>query len=69
MKFPDMDQKSLIASLASEMSLEVAEETLLILQESQKYFLFELVVAVPRWMFSDPDLLQKVLFVNLRLEK
>ena len=41
-----------------EMSLEVVEETLLILQESQYYSLLELVDAVPRWMFSGPDLLQ-----------
>ena len=34
------------------------EEILLILQESQCYFLLELVDAVPRWMFSGPDLLQ-----------
>ena len=40
------------------MSLEVVEETLLILQESQYYSLLELVDAVPRWMFSGPDLLQ-----------
>ena len=41
-----------------EVSLEVVEETLLILQESQYYFLLELVDAVPRWMFSVPNLLQ-----------
>ena len=39
-------------------SLEVVEETLLILQESQRDPLLELVDAVPRWMFSGPDLLQ-----------
>ena len=33
-------------------------DTLLILQESQYCFLLELVDAVPRWMFSDLDLLQ-----------
>ena len=43
------------------MSLEVLEETLLILQESQYYFLLELVDAVPRWMFPGPDLLPRVL--------
>ena len=37
------------------MSLELVEETLLILQESQYYFLLELVDA---GMFSGPDLLQ-----------
>ena len=42
-----------------EVSREVVEETLLILQESQYYFLLELVDAVPRWMFSGPDLLQR----------
>ena len=42
------------------MSLEAVEETLLILQESQYYFLLELVDAVPRWMLSGPDLLQEV---------
>ena len=42
-------------------SLEMVEETLLILQESQCDFLLELVDAVPRWMFSGPDLLQGVL--------
>ena len=40
------------------MSLKVVEETLLILQESQYYSLLGLVDAVPRWMFSSPDLLQ-----------
>ena len=38
------------------MSLEVVEETLLILQESQYYSLLELFDAVPRWMFSVPAL-------------
>ena len=53
-----------------EMSLEVVEEkTLLILQESQYYSFLELVDALPRWMFSVPDLLQGFLFVHLRLEK
>ena len=42
------------------MSLEVVEETLLILQENQREFLLELIDAVPRWMFSGPDLLQGV---------
>ena len=50
------------------MSYEVVEKILLILQESQYYSLLELVDAVPRWMFSDPDLLQQILFVHLRLE-
>ena len=50
------------------MSRVVVEETLLILQESQHYSLLEWVDAVPRWMFSVPDLLQQILFVHLRLE-
>ena len=41
-----------------ETSLEVVEETLLTLQESQCYSLLELVAAVSRWMFSGLDLLQ-----------
>ena len=51
------------------MSREVAEETLLILQENQGDFLLELVDAVPRWMFSGLDLLPQILFVQLRVEK
>ena len=34
------------------------KEILLILQENQGDFLLEMVAAVSRWMFSDPDLLQ-----------
>ena len=34
------------------MSLEVVEETLLILQDNQCCSLLELVDAAPRWMFS-----------------
>ena len=41
------------------MSRQVVEETLLVLQESQYYSLLELVDAVPRWMFSIRDLLQR----------
>ena len=52
-----------------EVSREVVEETLLILQESQCDSLLELVEAVPRWMFSVPDLLQGFCFVHLRLKK
>ena len=51
-----------------EMSREVVEETLLILQEGQYYSLLELVDAVPRWMFSGPDHFQGFWFVHLRLE-
>ena len=60
MKFLDMDRKSFIALPAPETSLEVVEEALLILQESQYHSLLALVDAVPRWMFSGPDLLQGV---------
>ena len=49
------------------MSREVVEETLQILQENQGDFLLELVAAVSRWLFSGPDLLQRILFVHLRL--
>ena len=47
------------------MSLEVVEETLLILQESQYYSFLELVNVVPRWIFSGPDLLleKKILLI------
>ena len=55
MKLPDMDQ---ISFIASEVSREVVEETLLILQEGQCDYLLELDEAVPRGMFSAPDLLQ-----------
>ena len=59
MKFPDMDQKPLMASPAS-VSREVVEETLLILQENQCDFLLELVAAVSKWMFSSLDLFHGV---------
>ena len=59
MKFPEMDQKSLIASPAS-VSREVVEETLLILQENQRDLLLELDDPVSRWMFSVPGLLQQI---------
>ena len=51
-----------------EVSLEVVEETLLILQENQGDFLLELGVPVSRWVFSVPDLFREVWFVHLRLE-
>ena len=41
------------------MSLEVVEETLLILQENFCDFLLDLGVPVSRWVFSVPDLLRK----------
>ena len=46
-----------------EVSDEVVEETLLILQENQCDCLVELVAAVSRWMFSVPDLLLRFWFV------
>ena len=49
------------------MTVEVVGETLLILQESPRDPLLELVDVVPRWMSSGPDLLQGFRFVNLRL--
>ena len=50
-----------------EVSREVVEETLLLLQENLRDLLLELDVS--RWMFSVPDLLQEVCFVHLRLGK
>ena len=44
-----------------EVSHEVVEETLLILQECQRDPLLELGDPVSRWMFSVPDLLQQIL--------
>ena len=52
-----------------EMSCEVVEETLLILQENQGDFLLELIAAVSRWMFSGLDLLQGVWFVPSAIGK
>ena len=43
-----------------EMSHEVVEETLLILQENLRDFLLKLDFPVTRWMFSGLDLLQEV---------
>ena len=43
-----------------EMTHEVVEETLLILQENLRDFLIELDVRLSRWMFSVPDLLREV---------
>ena len=64
--FPTSTRSRLSLHRHPEMSREVVEETLLILQETQYYSLFELVDAVPRWMFSVPDLLQGFWFVRLR---
>ena len=53
-----------------EVSLDVVVvEALLILQENQCYSLLELGDPVSKWMFSVPDLLQRIWFVHLRLEK
>ena len=43
-----------------EVSHEVVEETLLILQENLRDFILELDVPVSRWLFSGPDLFQEV---------
>ena len=67
--FPTWSRSRLSLHRHPEVSLEVVEETLLILQESLYYSLLELVDAVLRWMFSGPDLLQGFWFVHLRLEK
>ena len=60
--------KSFIASPASGNESEVVKETLLILEENLRDLLLELDVPVSRWMFSVPDLFQKVWFVHLQLE-
>ena len=57
--FPTWTRSRLQLHRHPEVSLEVVEETLLILQD----FLLELVAVVPRWMFSSPDLLQGFWFV------
>ena len=67
--FPTWTRSHLSLHRHPEMSLEVVEETLLILQESQYYSLLEVVDAVPRWMFSVPDLLLQIWFVHLRRGK
>ena len=52
------------------MSLEVVEETLLVLQENQHDFLLELVAAVSRWMFSGLDLKTEIhLEMNVRSQE
>ena len=69
MQFPEMDQKSFRASKHPEVSFEVVEvETLLILLENIFVLLLELGGPVSKWMFSVPDLLQRILFVHLRWE-
>ena len=50
--FPTWTRSHLSLHRHPETSLEVVEETLLILQESQFCSLLELVDAVPRWLFS-----------------
>ena len=54
--------------IRSFLTLEVVEETLLILQENLFDLLLELGVPVSKWVFSVPDLLPRILFVHLRLE-
>ena len=51
-----------------EMSREVVEETLLVLQENLSDLLLELGAPVSKWMFSGLDLLQRIWFVHLQLE-
>ena len=60
MKFPVMDKNHLSLHRHPEVSHEVVEETLLILQENPFDFLLELDDPVSMWVFSVPDLLQKV---------
>ena len=59
MKLPDMDQNRLSLHRQPEVSHEVVEKTLLILQESLYDPLLELVAAVSGWLFSVPDLHQE----------
>ena len=56
--FPTWTRSRLLLHRHLEMSREVVEETLLILQESPRDPLLELVDAVSKWMFSVPYLLQ-----------
>ena len=58
MKFFAWIRNHVVLHRHPETSREVVEETLLILQEDQGVSLLELVAAVPRWMFSVPDLIQ-----------
>ena len=65
---PEMDQNNFLLHRHPDMSLEVVEETLLILLENLFDLLLDLGGPVSRWMFSVPDLLQQILFVHLRLD-
>ena len=67
--FPTWTKSHLSLHRHPEVSLEVVEETLLILQENLREFLLELGGPVSRWVFSVPDFLQEVWFVHLRLKK
>ena len=49
--------------------MRLVEVTLLILKKGQYYSLLELVDALPRWLFSVPDLLQMVLIRPSAMEK
>ena len=55
---PDMTKSHFSLHQHPEVSLEVVEETLLILQVNLRDFLLKLDFPVSRWMFSVPDLLQ-----------
>ena len=68
MKFPEMNQNHFVLHRHPEVSLEVVEETLLILQENLFSLLLEMGDPVSKWMFSVPDLFQKDWFVHLWLE-
>ena len=61
MKFPEMDKNHFVLHRHLEVSLEVVlEETLLILQENLRDVLLEFCFPVSMWVFSVPDLFQKV---------
>ena len=69
MKSPEMDQKSFRFSRLPEMSLEnvVVVETLLILLGNLDDVLLELEDPLSSWIFSVPDLLQKILLFHRKL--
>ena len=67
--FPTWTRSRLSLHRHPEVSLEVVEETLLILRENPCDVLLELVAAVSRWMYSGLDLLLEGWFVHLRYAK
>ena len=68
MKFPEMDKNRFVLHRNPEVNLEEAEvETLLILLQNLFDLLLELGDPVSRWMFSVPDLHQRIWFVRLQL--